>query len=460
MLLTGASPWVSGALAAAQAALLSFLVIVLPAVAVFVTTSADPTNAGVSWTSAVAVGAHAWLLGHGVPVLVGDLQVSLIPWGITAIVLACCSASMRRAGALPRSALGAAVGTYTCLVTLVAALLGVGPAAVLRAALGAAVVGGLGLATGWARQPGGSWRALTPPLPWSPPRWAALSALSALYGLAVLVLVAALVTVVWVVAGMATIADVVAGLQLDAVGGVVLAVAQTVWVPSLVGWAVAWLAGPGFAVGAGTRFALDEVTGGPMPAIPLLGALPTSSDDGLVALIGPLVLVAVGVLAGFWLHRRLTATDWWQVPAAVAVLTGGAAVGASVLVAASSGSIGPGRMSEVGAPWWVVGPLVAALMGLGAAVVLLPGQPLVRGQVRRWGSEAAARMSSARRAAREPLSAGAADDPPGAADATTDGQASTRQGEVGDGPDTTPVPAVGSQTDLTGPPTTGPARGV
>ncbi len=52
-------------------------------------------------------------------------------------------------------------------------------------------------------------------------------------------------------------------------------VAQLAVLPNLVLWAVSWLTGTGFAVGAGTISPRTEVLGGPMPALPLLGALPT-----------------------------------------------------------------------------------------------------------------------------------------------------------------------------------------
>ena len=54
--LDGAPRWVAGVLSALQAALLSFLVLTLPAVAAYVATSADPSNSGVGWFRSVGVG--------------------------------------------------------------------------------------------------------------------------------------------------------------------------------------------------------------------------------------------------------------------------------------------------------------------------------------------------------------------------------------------------------------------
>ena len=121
---------------------------------------------------------------------------------------------------------------------------------------------------------------------------------------ACLVLVAALVTTLWVVAGRATIGDVVRGLGLDAVGGVVLAVAELAYLPNLVVWALAWLTGAGFAVGEGTHFAPDGVVGGALPAVPMLGALPAADIAGPATSLVPLLVVAVGALVGLYVHRR------------------------------------------------------------------------------------------------------------------------------------------------------------
>ena len=101
--LDGAPRWVAGVLSALQAALLSFLVLTLPAVAAYVATSADPSNSGVGWFRSVGVGSALWLLGHGVPAHVGPVVVTLVPLGVTLVALFVCYASARRSGVAPSS---------------------------------------------------------------------------------------------------------------------------------------------------------------------------------------------------------------------------------------------------------------------------------------------------------------------------------------------------------------------
>ncbi|MFC8192223.1 DUF6350 family protein [Cellulomonas sp. NPDC057328] len=379
----GAPRWAVGALAALQGAALSLLVLAVPAVAVFVATSADPSNADVAWTRAVVVAANLWLLAHGVPVAVGGAAVTLVPLGLTVLAAFTCYASARRSGVATRSGAAAALAAYAALTVLVALVCGVGGAGVVRALLGAVVVGGAGLGAGLLRRPEApTWAVLVAPVRDRLPAAVVVGLRAGLLVAAALVAVAALVTATWVVAGRATVADVVRLLGLDAVGGTVLAVGELAYLPNLVLWALAWVAGPGFAVGAGTRFAPAEVVAGPLPAVPLLGVLPAPGMAGGLLLVAPAALVVVGVLAGLAVHRRLVPVRARDVLVAVATTaaTGGLLVTALQLAAA--GAAGPARMAQVGASAWLVGLAVAGGAGLGALVTAVPTDRAVHAAVR------------------------------------------------------------------------------
>ncbi|MDM7831931.1 cell division protein PerM [Cellulomonas edaphi] len=382
--LDGAPRWVSGALAAAQAAILSLLALVLPAVAAFVATAADPSNAGVSWFRAVQVGGALWLAGHGVPLTVGGVAISLVPLGITALAVFTCYASARRSAVPTRSAYLAGVGTYVAGALLVALLVGTGPVGLVRTVAGAALVAAIGLGTGMASRSGApSVRTLTAPVWVRVPRVLRVGAGAAAMVVAALVAVASVVTALWVVAGLATIRDVVDGLGLGAVGGTVLAFGELSFAPNLVVWAIAWIAGPGFAVGAGTHFAPHEVVAGPMPAVPILGALPSNTLPGLWSFATPLLLAGLGAAAGWYVHRRIAGPRWWHPVAACACVAGVAAALVSVLVVLASGGIGPGRMAHVGASALLVGIAVAWPLLFGSAAVALPTDPAFRAVLRR-----------------------------------------------------------------------------
>lgn len=391
--LDGAPRWVGGMLAGLQAALLSLLVVVLPAVAAYVATSAAPATEDVAWTRAVDVAAGLWLLAHGVPF--GDQpDVTLVPLGLTALAVFGCYASARRSGYATRSALGAGIGAYAGVLLVVGLATGVPLLHLAIGLLGGAVVAAVGLGAGLLRRPEAPrLRDVLAPVRARLPEPVAHGVAAGTTALAALVLLAALLATLWVVTGRSAIADVVGSLHLDAVGGAVLAVAELAYAPTLVLWAFAWLVGPGFAVGSGTAFGVDQVQAGALPAVPLLGALPAPDVAGGVLELVPVVTVVAGATAALVLRRRLVTERALDAPLAGLATAVVAGLGALVLGALARGGIGPGRMTELGPEPLLVALAVAAGVAVGSLLVLLPGDRHVRAAVaaaarRAWGAVA------------------------------------------------------------------------
>ena len=189
--------------------------------------------------------------------------------------------------------------------------------------------------------------------------------------------VGALVVAVAVLARGAQIISLFQTAQVDALGASVLTLGHLAYLPTLVVWAVAFIAGPGFALGVDSVVSPVGTQVGLLPGIPVLGAIPESSSPWLLLLA--LLPVAAGALAG-WITRsqlvrhRADAAGPEPLGARVlvtlgiAVLSGG---GAALLAAVASGSLGPGTLAMVGpAP----GPLaltVGVESAIGAAILLL-----------------------------------------------------------------------------------------
>src|SRR5699024_4591474 len=138
--------------------------------------------------------------------------------------------------------------------------------------------------------------------------------------------------------------------------------------PTVIVWAGAYLLGRGFAVGTGTVFSPGEIVAGPLPVVPVLGALPQpDSVWGQTPVLGLCGIVS-GVVAGLWMLRRLRQRSAF--PAAGA-LAGGvvlAAAGLALLAVLTAGAIGPGVMTHVGAGWLPAGLAMLWQCGVGAAV--------------------------------------------------------------------------------------------
>lgn len=376
--LDGAPRWVGGMLAGLQAALLSLLLVVVPAIAAFVATSSAPATDGVPWTSALQVGAGVWLLAHGVPFPTAP-SVTLAPLGLTALAVFSAWASARRSGYATWRSYGAGVLAYTGVLVLVGLFSGV-PLLHLGIGVFAAVtVSGLGLGAGLLRRAEAPRVAtLLQPVRGRLPDAVAQGIGAGAVSLVALLGVSALLTVGWILAGRSTIGDVVTGLGLDAVGGVVLAVGELAYLPTLVIWAMSWLSGPGFAVGTGTSFTVGGADTGALPAVPILGALPAPDIAGGVLRYIPVLTVLTGLLAVLWLRRRLDSRSAWHPVIAGAVAAVVAGVGAGLLAALASGGIGPGRMTHFGPAPLLVGLTVAAGTAVAMVLVLLPADRNVR----------------------------------------------------------------------------------
>lgn len=150
-------------------------------------------------------------------------------------------------------------------------------------------------------------------------------------------------------------------------GGFALTVAQILALPTVVVWAASWLLGPGFALGAGSTTGPFAAQLGPLPALPILGAVPADPPSWAAAVL--VVPVLAGVAAGVLVRRAGGRTP--AVPLGLlAGIVAGLCMGA--LAAAVSGAAGPGRFAHVGPDALLVAGAAAALIGvpamLGAAV--------------------------------------------------------------------------------------------
>ncbi|CAL4860694.1 DUF6350 family protein [Microbacterium sp. MM2322] len=163
--------------------------------------------------------------------------------------------------------------------------------------------------------------------------------------------------------------------QTDLPGVVVLALGSLLYLPTLIVWFAGFAIGPGFAIGTGTAVSPAATSLGVVPGIPVLGVIPDSTSPWLLLLA--LVVVGLGALAGMVARGALligSETDAEPLRPRLVAL-GVTAVGSGALLAvlawAAQGSIGPGRLAQVGPEPWLVGLVAAVEVAVGAAVMLL-----------------------------------------------------------------------------------------
>jgi len=149
-------------------------------------------------------------------------------------------------------------------------------------------------------------------------------------------------------------------LQLSFFGTVTVSFGQLALMPNIIALANSWLTGVGFSVGDGSMVSPLGSELGPLPAIPMLAALPVgTSSFGIVFILVPL-LCAFG--ATLLIKSHTAELRFAYASATSAAIALGVAIGFVsavemwILADFSGGSIGPGRMAVVGAnPWLVAG---------------------------------------------------------------------------------------------------------
>jgi Family of unknown function (DUF6350) len=366
---------ISGAIAACAAAGTGLAVLTMLALIGWI---AAP-HAGLGLTGVLRTAALLWLIGHHVGfALPGAGRIGMLPLGLVLLPGALLWRAGRwvvRAGGVTRLRhVGYAALALAVPYAMVAGALALAsssslatpslPEAVACPFLLALTAGGLGGA-----------RALTP---WSrlvgllPDRLRSLTVGTA-GALAVLIAVGALLAGASLALHLKEFRAVEGTLAPGAVGTVLLLLAQLAYVPNAIVWAISFTLGPGFAFGAGTVIGPTGSALGPLPAFPMLAALPAGVHSGVPPLLSVAVLVVpylAGAFGGLLMARAAPVLALETAPLwgfACGVLAG-CVLG--VLAAVAGGPLGDGRLAAVGPSGWQVGVVAALEVGVAAAVTV------------------------------------------------------------------------------------------
>lgn len=386
------------------------------ALAVFAAMSAVWATKGfgdMEFSSVAAMSAHLWLLIHGVPL---DLAaafgasagtMTLVPLGLSILPLLLCYRSGRRlarasyegeflipvlSGSVTYALISSAMYGWASphpqpLQALNAALV---PLGIVVAGL---MWGGYREARSLSRMVGvDTAEQISQMSQYS--RWAGSYAWAvvraAVVAFVALVGLGAVLLGIGILAGWSQIVATYQELHAGPVGDTAVTLLQLGFLPNLVIYAMAWSTGAGFAFGAGTSIGLTSSNAGSLPMLPILGAVPESL--GSAGLLGLLVPVAAGAIAGWWFLREgEDHLDEWvalKVPfrplsALLSSLALGVLTGLLTSLAAlwlgwiSYGSLGVGRFTEVGAEPLSFAGHTALWVGLGVALGNLLSRALV-----------------------------------------------------------------------------------
>lgn len=200
-------------------------------------------------------------------------------------------------------------------------------------------------------------------------------------GVAASASVLAVASVLFAVLTIVNYAEIVAlyeRIHAGAIGGSALTLGQAAFLPNLVVWAAAWLVGPGFALGTGSSVGPLGTSLGPVPSVPLLGALP--SGDLALGFLGLLVPVVIGFLIAAAMRPSLVRA-LNGIPSLPLMVASGLGIGVvggvtlGLLAWASGGSAGPGRLADVGPDALQVALFATLEFAVPAVLALVVGRP-------------------------------------------------------------------------------------
>ncbi|MGY1748143.1 cell division protein PerM [Modestobacter sp. SYSU DS0511] len=340
--------------------------------ALLVVQALDP-DGGLPAGSSARVAGQLWLLAHGAAVELPSGPLRIAPLLVTAgiawgLARAAGSVAAVRELESPRSASGVVavvVAVHTATTGLVTALVStpdatVGPVGPL---VGGAVLALLAGGTGVLRDSplGGELLDRFPG-----PGRAVLRAVAA--GTLALAAGCAAVLAVALGSDVDGAAAMVTGLGSASAGAAGLVGLSLLLLPNALAAVAGLAAGPGFVVGTGTVVSVGGVTLGPVPALPLLAALPDTQAVPLVAFLSQALPALAGAVAGTALGRRLEDGDGGAVTAALWGIVAGVGVGVvtGLWVLVAGGALGDGALAVVGAPALATGLAVAAQAGIAA----------------------------------------------------------------------------------------------
>jgi len=346
--------------------------------------SAPQSAAGVA--EALDVSSAMWFVGTGGRVLVSGAPIEVVPLGFWAIAVWLTVITLRHTlriahrgdrgtrwrSALAREVLPLFFGGYAVAVVLLA-LVSL-PGAARPTALGllgafsvpVAALGVVLVRTDDAEAPVVA--ALAEPLP----LWLRRGLLPGLWTAAGLLAAGAVIVIAALAWRFATVVGLHQSLDAGWFGGVLLVLAQLLYLPTLAVWGVAWLAGPGFQVTANGAVSVTGAEPGLLPLVPVLGAVPPEATYPAWVMAALLVPVAAGVVAGWLAARAWSRLASWRAKAlssvtavcvAVVLLTG--------LAVLSSGAMGVERLAAVGVSPLLVGLALLGELALGALVFVL-----------------------------------------------------------------------------------------
>lgn len=330
--------WARSMLSGIEAALLGWALVVVPTLIAYAAVSSNQWMVSTTWEDAFHFASDLWGASLGARVVSGDVSYRAVPLLFVLLLIGLTKLLLLQGRRFSPASQWMAIPGFTVTALLLAG--GIGTNVSVWGALPLAILIPL-IAAAWEV-------ALAPTsleLRFELPRWVSVGVRTgwraswalAVYGGLFLLLS---VIVSWVqIRGIHELL-----LPTSMVDSIMIVLAQLLFIPNAIVWALSWLSGPGFYLGSDALHSPTSAPVGPIPAIPLFGATPASAPGNWVIL----ALILFGVALGVYLRLRKGSEslldDLYQGGVAAVVV-------AAVYLVTSLGSavvLGNGRLAFLG----------------------------------------------------------------------------------------------------------------
>ena len=330
--------WARVGLSAIETIFMTWAVTTAASVAAFATVASNPWMGEATWDQALPAGSDLLALVLGAPLHLGGIAYRATPTLVGVLLVLVLRLLLRQSSEFSAASQWCAVPAFA-LPAFVIVGTSAEHARWWEAAPGALLIPGI--AAAWAAFDASEnpWEALRVPRVIREGVKAGALLLICVLALSVLLSVLAVATH-W-----EQIRQIHALLLADSTfANILVVLAQVCYLPSVLAWSLAWILGPGVYVGVDALHSPASAPTLPIPAIPLLGALPTSTPD-YWTILAP---IAIGIAVGAWWGKKHTRASLREQCYVAASGIGVLALVGFVWFASSIFVLGDTRLTHVG----------------------------------------------------------------------------------------------------------------
>lgn len=286
--------WARSMLSGIEAALLGWALVVVPTLIAYAAVSSNQWMVSTTWEDAFHFASDLWGAALGARVVSGDVSYRAVPLLFVLLLIGLTKLLLLQGRRFSPASQWMAIPGFTVTALLLAG--GIGTNVSVWGALPLAIMIPL-IAAAWEV-------ALAPTsleLRFELPRWLSVGVRTgwrASWALAVYGGLFLLLSVIVSWSQIRGIHELL--LPTSMVDSTMIVLAQLLFIPNAIVWALSWLSGPGFYLGSDALHSPTSAPVGPIPAIPLFGATPASAPGNWVVL----ALVLFGVALGVYLRLR------------------------------------------------------------------------------------------------------------------------------------------------------------